>query len=355
MLVSLAQALAPRAELALSISAQSDLAPDTLALGLPCDLVPTYASALGFIAGFPRIPGLRRRLVDQAVAHQADAVISVMTHLWTPLIAPGLARAGIAYLPIVHDAAPHPGDPAALWAWRLQRELGAARLAITLSDAVDRAVRAAQPGLATRRMRLGAHMPAPPPASKAPRADGPVRLLMFGRLRAYKGLDLLRDAYRQLPPGAFTLRVVGDGPAAQLAPGLAELPGVTLEPRWVAEADIPGLMAEADVLVLPYLEASQSGVIPMAHALGLPVVATPAGGLAEQIRPDLDGLVAGAISADALAVALARLTEPGLLGRLSAGARATGSALTDWSSQAEVILAASVEARDLHPPMSLGR
>ena len=96
MLISLAEALAPRADLALSISAQSDLLAETLALGLPCDAVPTYASAAGFLKGFARLPGLRRRFIRQAVAHRAEAVVSVMTHLWTPLIAPGLARAGIA-------------------------------------------------------------------------------------------------------------------------------------------------------------------------------------------------------------------------------------------------------------------
>jgi glycosyltransferase involved in cell wall biosynthesis len=61
------------------------------------------------------------------------------------------------------------------------------------------------------------------------------------------------------------------------------MPGVSIENHWVAEADIPGLIAQADALVLPYREASQSGVIPIAHAMGVPVVAMPAGGLSEQV------------------------------------------------------------------------
>jgi len=339
MLVALARALAPRAAVALSVSAQSELLAQTQGLGLPCDAVPTYGSALGFALGLARVPGLRARLVAQAMAHRADAVVSVMTHLWTPLVAPGLARAGIAYIPILHDAAPHPGDPSALWGWRLRRELAAAYGAITLSEAVERVVRDIRPGLPIARMRLGAHLDLPPPVP--PRAaGGPIRLLMFGRLRAYKGLDLLRDAWRLLPPGAFTLRVVGDGPAEALAPGLSALPGVTLEPRWVAEAEIPALIAQADAVVLPYREASQSGIIPIALAMGVPVVATPAGGLAEQLRDGVDGLLAGAITAPALAAALARLAEPGARARLAEGARASGAGLADWSAQAEVVLGA---------------
>ena len=368
MLISLAQALAPLADVALSVSAQSELLAETRALGLPCDAVPTYASSAGFIAGFARLPGLRRRLVAQATAFRADAVVSVMTHLWTPLVAPALPAAGLRFIPIVHDAAPHPGDPAAFWAWRLRRELASAGLAITLSGAVERVVRAARPGLPTARMTLGAHLPLPalslpaPPQDLAalphglparphilsarPPGDRPIRLLMFGRLRAYKGLDLLRDAYRLLPPGGFSLRVVGDGPAAALAPGLAELPGVTVENRWVAEAEIPSLIRAADALVLPYREASQSGIIPIAQALGVPVVATPAGGLAEQICDGVDGVMAAAITAPALAAALAGLAAPHALQALADGARRRGAAMADWSAQARVLLAAAAGKAD---------
>jgi len=344
MLISLARALAPISELRLSISAQSDLLAETQALGLPTDAVPTYGSALGFVTGLARIPALRRHLVAQAQG--CDAVISVMTHLWTPLLAPALAAAGIRYIPIIHDANPHPGDPGALWGWRFRRELSAAQLAVVLSESVERAVQAARPGLPTARMTLGAHLDLPPPpATPAPPrpAGAPLRLLMFGRLRAYKGLDLLRDALRLLPPNAISLRVVGDGPAEALAPGLAAMPGVSIENRWVAEADIPGLIAQADALVLPYREASQSGVIPIAHAMGVPVVAMPAGGLSEQVSHGQDGLLAEAITAEALAAALRMLLAPQTLALLAAGAKARGAAMADWHEQASLLrrLAAS--------------
>ena len=338
--ISLARALAPMAELRLSISAQSDLLAETRALGLPMDEVPTYGSALGFVTGLARIPALRRRLVAQAQG--CDAVVSILTHLWTPLVAPALPAAGIRYFPIIHDASPHPGDPAAFWAWRFSRELAAADTGIVLSESVERAVQAARPGLPTARMTLGAHLDLPPAAASiaaAPRAEGaPLRLLMFGRLRAYKGLDLLRDAWPLLPPGGFTLRVVGDGPAEALAPGFAAMPGVSIENHWVAEADIPGLIAQADALVLPYREASQSGVIPIAHAMGVPVVATPAGGLSEQVNHGQDGLLAEAITAEALAAALNTLLTPEVLPRLATGAKARSAAMADWHEQAMLLL-----------------
>jgi len=342
----LAEALARRRDvaLALSLSRQAELRRETEALGLPADVVDTYAGAAGFLLGTLRVPLLARRLVRQARDFRADAVVSVMTHLWTPLVAPALRRAGIDFVPMVHDALPHPGDRLGpLWDWRLDRELDAARCAIALSGAVEVALRARRPALPVMRLPLGAHLPAG--LLRAAPARGPGRgpeFLLFGRLRAYKGLDLLRDAFRLLHqhhPEA-RLRVVGEGDAEGLAPGLSALPGVRVEPRWVAEAEIPDLIAGADALVLPYREASQSGVVSLAFALGVPVVATPVGGLAEQVTDGVNGTLAAAPEPGALAAAMARLCDPALRARLAQGARETGQGLADWDAQAAALLEA---------------
>jgi glycosyltransferase involved in cell wall biosynthesis len=339
--LALAEALShrPDAVLALSLSRQADLLAESVALGLPTDAVDTYASAAGFLLNLPRVPFLARRLVAQARAHRADAVVSVMTHLWTPLVAPALRRAGIPFVSLVHDAAAHPGDPGLWWDWRLDRELDAASLAIALSAAVETALRARRPRLPVARLPLGAHLPAAALGAAHPTGRA-ADFLFFGRFRAYKGLDLLRDAFRLLRrsrPEA-RLRVVGEGDAEALAPGLSFLEGARVEPRWVAERDIPTLLAAAGALVLPYREASQSGVVSLAHALGVPVVATPVGGLAEQVTDGVDGAVAAAVEAAALAAAMARLCEPAERERLAEGARRTGRALTDWDAQADALL-----------------
>lgn len=339
--LGLARALVRRAgtTLALSVSANGELLNEYRATGAACDAVPTYDSLTGFLASIPAIPARARRLVAQARDFRADVVVSGMTHLWTPLVAPRLARAGLSYVPVVHDAAPHPGDPGALWDWRLNRELDAARAAIVLSDAVGDAVRARRPTLRQIRLDLPALLQAPPPAP--PRPDGAgTRFLFFGRIRAYKGLDLLRDAHARLlatHPDAM-LRVVGEGDAEALAPGLLSLPNVTVEPRWVAESDMPALLREADALVLPYREASQSGVVAMAAALGVPVVASAVGGLSEQVQDGRTGLLAAPDPA-ALADAMARMTDPLLRARLATGAAAHGQRLNDWDAHAAGLLA----------------
>ena len=323
--------------LALSLSREGDLARDFCQLDVPLDAVPTYRDRAGFLAGFARLPLLRRRLARQAVAFRADVVLSGMTHLWTPLLAGGLARAGIPYVPVVHDALPHPGDPGLFWNWRLERELRAARAAVALSDAVAAEIARRRPGLPLLRLPLGAHFPGRAPESPLPHRPG--EFLFFGRLRAYKGLDLLRDAFSRLHarhPQA-RLRVVGEGDAEAVAPGLSALPGVTVEPRWVSEAEMPGLIGAAHAVVLPYREASQSGVLPLALASGVPVVATPVGGLAGQVPPGAGVLAEGA-SPEALAAAMAVLLDPAVRATHSAAAFAAGAALTDWDAQAVQLL-----------------
>jgi glycosyltransferase involved in cell wall biosynthesis len=325
----LAEALAPNG-LALSISSQNALVSAFRELPVPCQEISTYSSPAGFVGGFARLPRLGAELRRFAREQGADVVLSSMAHLWTPFLVQGLVRAGLAYVPIVHDAAPHPGDTDFFFEWRLRKELSAASAAVVLSESVGEQVLRLRPDLPLIRLPIGAHLPYGTVAP-APRWD----FLFFGRIRTYKGLDLLRDAWRALSaehPSA-TLRVLGDGDLDSCAPGLADLPGVTVEQRWVADDQLASEVATAHALVLPYREASQSGVVPIALAQGIPVVATAVGGLPGQIDHGRNGLIVSP-DAMALAAAMGKMLDLTLRSYLSTGARAEGVKLLDWHGQA---------------------
>ncbi len=335
--LGLAQALARRKDVALTLalSAQNELLDGFRALGAELRLVNTFTDRRSFLAALPRLPAVTADLVT--AAGKADVVVSAMTHLWTPLVAPRLRRRGAAFVPVVHDAKPHPGDPAVLWRKRLSLELGAARAAVALSEGVAEELRRLAPGLPLIRMRLLAlhatpAKPAPPEAA---------RFVFFGRLRPYKGLDLLRDAFalvRARHPEA-SLLVVGEGNAEACAPGLAAQPGVTLRDHWVPEREIAALLLTASAVVLPYREASQSGVAPQALALGVPVVATPVGGLTEQVRSGEGGVVATAVTVEALADSMQAVLAPGALNRLRTEAAGAAAQVKDWDGEADRLLA----------------
>ena len=56
--------------------------------------------------------------------------------------------------------------------------------------------------------------------------------------------------------------------------------------RWIYDDEIYRFFEEADLVVMPYLEASQSGVIMLAYSFGKPFIVTDVGGLSEQVYPD---------------------------------------------------------------------
>ncbi|WP_067454079.1 glycosyltransferase family 4 protein [Actinomadura macra] len=182
-------------------------------------------------------------------------------------------------------------------------------------------------GLTGRPIRV-AEMPAHLPASaKAPRTDGTVRnrLLFFGIVRPYKGLDVLLRALAAGPAGV-ALTVAGEfwgglDETRRLIDDLGLSERVELRPGYVPAADVPGLFAAADALVLPYRTATASQNVWMAHEYGLPVIATDVGGFAGQVRDGEDGLICAPDDVPALTGALERFYAPGEPERLRSGVR----------------------------------
>ncbi|SBW20088.1 group 1 glycosyl transferase [Candidatus Protofrankia californiensis] len=148
------------------------------------------------------------------------------------------------------------------------------------------------------------------------------RLLFFGLVRPYKGLDVLLRALAAGPPDVH-LTVAGEfwggvGDTRRMIDELGLAGRVDLRPGYVPAADVPALFAAADAVVLPYRSATATQNVDLAHRYGLPVVATAVGMLAQAVRDGVDGLLATPGDPMSLAAALHRLYEPGMLDALRA-------------------------------------
>jgi glycosyltransferase involved in cell wall biosynthesis len=150
--------------------------------------------------------------------------------------------------------------------------------------------------------------------------------LFMGLIRPYKGVDLLIDAVAKLPADSEWLVLVAGEPWGGLEKSLRQQvrdsgleDRVRLALKWVPEPEVPGLLAAADLVVLPYRSGSQSAVAPMALAAGVPVLTTDVGGVGEIVRHGIDGWVVEPGSAEALATALVEL-DRSTLQRLGYGA-----------------------------------
>ena len=140
-------------------------------------------------------------------------------------------------------------------------------------------------------------------------------LLFFGLIRDYKGLDLLIDALPLLGP-SYQLVIAGesygsfDKYAAQIAAsGCADR--IKVFNRYIDDEEVPRFFSAADVCVLPYKSATQSGITAIALHFEVPVIATPVGGLAESIEKPGTGLMTDGISAEAVADAVRRFYAAG--------------------------------------------
>ncbi len=305
----------------LSLSQQNLAAGDFSDLGDRLLPVRTFDSMAGAIAGLARMPTGQRDFVRTLRDRGVDAVINLMPHVWSPFAAPRIKALGIPYATIIHDAAPHPGDPTGLVNRWLLQDARHADVVFTLSATTAEQL-GAKPGWEARRIVPLFHPDLVYDAGEDVLAAdaAPLRVLFFGRILAYKGLDVFAEALSLLAARGRSVAasVIGEGPISLPTRQVLARLGVRIDNRWVADAEISQIFQAHDIVAATHVEASQSGVVATALAHGRPVVVTPVGGLVEQVKDGRTGLVAAAVTASAVADAIDRLAGDAELRRAMA-------------------------------------
>jgi len=169
------------------------------------------------------------------------------------------------------------------------------------------------------------------------------RLLFFGLVRPYKGLDVALRALA-MAPADVTLTVAGEfWGGVESTEALVDKLGlgdrVDLRPGYVAAADVPKLFADVEALVLPYRSGTASQNVDLAFHHGVPVIATTVGTLGERVRDGVDGFLVPPGDADALAAAIRRLYEPGRWRALRSAVHSADPAVA-WDRYVETVVSA---------------
>ncbi|MGH3840178.1 MAG: glycosyltransferase family 4 protein [Pseudonocardiaceae bacterium] len=136
------------------------------------------------------------------------------------------------------------------------------------------------------------HIVTPEVARTNAQEDSPFRLLYFGVVRPFKGVEDLVVAFSSLDrdqASQFRLSVVGETWEGWTAPNeaIARSPHADLierVDRYVSDEELAAYVARADAIVLPYHRSSMSGPLHVALNAGLPTVVTAVGGLVEAVR-----------------------------------------------------------------------
>jgi glycosyltransferase involved in cell wall biosynthesis/phosphatidylglycerophosphate synthase/uncharacterized membrane protein YbhN (UPF0104 family) len=263
---------------------------------------------------------------------------------WHPLLAPCMryltrvaSRSGARVVFVCHNSEPHEFFPFATGLSRMA--LRKADALLTLSETVAVEVRSLVPD---RPVHVLSH----PPNLAGGDGDvaswleriGPVDgriILFFGNVRRYKGLaDVIAAMPLVREHVKATLVVVGNffepiSRYRRLARRLGVEKSVRLLPGYVPNEKVAGLFRCADLVVLPYRSASQSGIVPLAAQFGIPVVATSVGGIPQA----LDG--AGILVPPRDSAGLAR----GLAAALRDPPRAPALPANDWADLAAEVFA----------------
>jgi starch synthase len=221
----------------------------------------------------------------------------------------------------VHDVQLHPGDEAPairVAAWHHKR---AGEFWIVHGENLRRLLQAeGKPEHRIAVIPLGPLLRGPQEPAPEP---GVPTVLFFGRIREYKGLDILLRAMRLLV-GEFPdlrLMIAGSGPLAAYRELMSGLPCEVIN-RFIADDEVGDLFARSTVLACPYIEASQSGVVPLAYAFGRPVIASAVGDIPEAVIDGETGVLVPPGDVDRTAAALrAVLGQPALRDRLREGGR----------------------------------
>ena len=117
-------------------------------------------------------------------------------------------------------------------------------------------------------------------------------MFFFGRIDKYKGLHILSEAYNNIKEKSNVhLIVAGSGDFSEYELEYKELHNCLVINRYINDLELREILSLKNVvLILPYTDATQSGVIPLAVEYNCPVIASDSGALKEQLDEGKNGL-----------------------------------------------------------------
>jgi glycosyltransferase involved in cell wall biosynthesis len=263
----------------------------------------------------PRLRHPRRQvvlgleMVRRIKAFNPDVVHLQQGHLWFNGFLPLLRRYPLVLT--AHDVRHHPGDNASRKTPQAVMDFGfrcASRLIVHATALKDIIVR--QCRVPPQIVDVVPHISVGSTPDLTPsHAHGPT-VLFFGRIWPYKGLQFLIRAEplitQEIPDVKFVIAGEGED-FARYRRMMIHPDRFVVYNEYVPDDRGAELFRQASVVVLPYVEASQSGVIPLAYTWMKPIVATSVGGLPEMVENGRTGYLVAPRDEEALASAIVRL------------------------------------------------
>ncbi|NUQ80659.1 MAG: glycosyltransferase [Bacteroidetes bacterium] len=243
---------------------------------------------------------------------------------WMPFFGPSLGfvagylkKRGVRVVTILDNVIPHERRPGDLTLIRYFLNRSSAFIAMTATVRDDLLRLKPDARHVVKAHPVYDHFPARMGRAEARRQlgldpDSPM-LLFFGFIRGYKGLDVLIEALPETDSRIGLMvagEVYGSFEAYQEQIDRLQLGSrIYLYHHYIPDTEVAVYFSAADVVVLPYRSATQSGIVQIAYHYQLPVIVTAVGGLTEMVTDGVTGLVIPPGNPGAVADAIRRFFE----------------------------------------------
>lgn len=258
-----------------------------------------------------------------------DVIHLVTAHPANSLLVPLLGDTPVCFT--LHDPSAHPGESTPIKDFLMQRAIAVSDRVIVHGEALRTELEAQQ--VPAGRIAVIPHGDYGFLRRHAAELPETPLILCFGRFSPYKGIDVLCRAEQLLGDrlGPYELCVAGEGDAGIFASEIGPSGRVRVINRFISDAEVACLFQRARLVVLPYTQASQSGVLAIALAFGKASIVTEVGGLPEAVGFGKAGLIVPPNDPHALAEAIAcAWHDPELRQRLGAAGRARVEQEIGW-------------------------
>ncbi len=273
---------------------------------------------------------------------------------WNPFFAPligyiagKLRKKSIKVAVLIDNLVPH--EESFLDSWMARRILGRADHVITMSKSVSQDVQTHHPGMKTSTLfhplyeiYRSSHTKAEARA-KLNLPQHPI-VLYFGLIRPYKGLDIMIKALGAIKHefDDYTALILGEAyEDSQKYVDLIKSEGISsytiFRNEFISDSELPLYFTAADVLVLPYRSATQSGIVGIALQMDRPVIATKVGGLGEYIQEGETGYLVEPENPEALGQTILRFFLQEDQDRMTENIKATKSQYSTQSFCSQLI------------------
>ncbi|MDX1641809.1 MAG: glycosyltransferase family 4 protein [Balneolaceae bacterium] len=327
----------------LSISRQCEIIDQFESISAPTFYVDTYESIAGFLnTYFIRKYKLKNNLESYLKEHKIDVIIIGMDFFWGSVINDAAHRSGAKTILVVHEPVPHPKESVPMKFFKnrnLKKSIPGADHVVALTEHVRRYIEENY-GVKHEKTSVIPHGIFSYYKTEEPRKikknKNLFKILYFGRIDYYKGLDILLDAFLELEKTRddIQLEIWGSGDLKPYDDQIHKIKNIRIENRWVDEEEITEAFKDCDLCVLPYREASQSGIVGIASHAAMPIIACPSEGLKEQLS-DYGAIITDDFTPNSLRKSIQKLLEdPHLYEQLSKQAIEYGKQLS-WESIAD--------------------